>query len=671
LDKVTQYLTEFAGIAEKWFKDKAFLKENYEFFTEFFKKENLEKAEWEDFQRMGDHIHCFNSFPIVKKQAFGNPNHKIEHYRKSFDYLAHGEDDLDTRITKLISNKDYKIKYVGENVLSELLGYLFAEQFVLYNKRDKYALDLLGIDPRFSRGDKFAARYFKFNKAIKSVIEGYANIVGSQTKVPVNLEIGQFFSYLYEKYHKEGVNGDGNGPKQRVWVFAPGQQAKYWDEFYREGIMGMGWDETGDLKKYTSKKEILEKLKTEIYGDANPTVDAKACFDFSSTIQVADEIYAKKGKTEIVGYGIVKSDYIFDGKREIYKHVRKVEWKKKGSWKLPDGKNLPLKTLTDISKNNELLDVLATLVKNDGEEEYKVIKKSIDDKKGPYSKEEALQDLFIDEQRYDEILDLLQYKKNIILQGSPGTGKTYMAKRIAYTLMGEKNDNRIEMIQFHQSFSYEDFLQGFRPNDEGSFELQNGVFYDFCKKAQYEKDKKFFFIIDEINRGNLSKIFGELMMLIEADKRGEEFAVPLTYANDGSKFFIPANLYFIGTMNTADRSLAMVDYALRRRFVFIDLIPEYGSEKFKQHLIGAGVEEIIVKKVIKRMISLNKRIEEDNKNLGSGYRIGHSFFCPLEKGTYGESWFKRVVKYEIEPLLNEYWFDNKEKVEDEISNLLK
>ena len=183
----------------------------------------------------------------------------------------------------------------------------------------------------------------------------------------------------------------------------------------------------------------------------------------------------------------------------------------------------------------------------------------------PYFKEDFLEEVFMSEDDYDTLTDLVENKYNVILQGAPGVGKTFVATRLAYSMMGEKDNSRIAKVQFHQSYSYEDFIQGYRPSGEG-LERVNGIFYEFCKEAEKDNERLYFFIIDEINRGNLSKIFGELMMLIEKDKRGEN--IQLLYSKD--KFTVPSNIRIIGTMNTADRSLAMIDYALRRRFAFYD-----------------------------------------------------------------------------------------------------
>ena len=270
----------------------------------------------------------------------------------------------------------------------------------------------------------------------------------------------------------------------------------------------------------------------------------------------------------------------------------------------------------------------------------------------PYTKEDFLKDVFIDAESYNNIVGLLEYKKNIILEGAPGVGKTFTAKRLAYSILGEKNSDLVKMIQFHQNYSYEDFIMGFRPNESG-FELSEGPFYKFCLNARGNSHKNFF-IIDEINRGNLSKIFGELLMLIEADKRSEKISI--LYKNE--EFGIPENVYIIGMMNTADRSLAIIDYALRRRFSFYPMSPAFNSEGFQ--LIIDSAAETNIKNVIKVITALNKDICKDD-SLGAGFQIGHSYFCSLDEITNER--LKLVIEYELIPLLKEYWFDETEKVE--------
>ena len=278
---------------------------------------------------------------------------------------------------------------------------------------------------------------------------------------------------------------------------------------------------------------------------------------------------------------------------------------------------------------------------------------------------------FLQDDQVAPILAGLKRKKNIILQGPPGTGKTFVAKLLAHAVMKERDDSRIEVVQFHQSYSYEDFIQGFRPKEEGGFERRDGVFYRFCDLAREDLERPYFFVIDEINRGNLSKIFGELMMLIEADKRGEKHEVQLTYSEEGEYFSIPPNVHLIGTMNTADRSLALVDYALRRRFLFFDIAPQFDSPKFKAHLLSRGVSEPFVDELKERMKSVNTSIEKD-PNLGKGFEIGHSYFCGrLKEGLSETAWFGNIVKHEVGPQLHEYWFDDKSKAENQIDLLLK
>ncbi|MBC7473277.1 MAG: AAA family ATPase [Candidatus Sericytochromatia bacterium] len=287
-----------------------------------------------------------------------------------------------------------------------------------------------------------------------------------------------------------------------------------------------------------------------------------------------------------------------------------------------------------------------------------------------YTKKDALLDLFMTEEKFDKIHSILKSKKNIILQGSPGVGKTFVAKRLAFSFIGNKDESKVEMIQFHQSYSYEDFIQGYRPTEDGKFLLKEGIFYKFCKKAAEDIENPYFFIIDEINRGNLSKIFGELMMLIESDKRGSDYSISLTYSReDSERFSVPPNLYIIGTMNTADRSLAIVDYALRRRFAFIDIEPAFNTDKFKSFLIEKNIDETFTNFIIKKFKAINSNIEKDPR-LGKGYKIGHSYFSSNEKIENFKEWYKEIIETEIEPLILEYWFDEEEKAKEQIENLL-
>lgn len=443
---------------------------------------------------------------------------------------------------------------------------------------------------------------------------------------------------------------NSNIKETAYWIYSPGDNASMWEEFRQLGIMGIGWDGLGyNLKDFATKQDIKEYLK-KIY-DAKDSYknDAHCLWQFANEIKIGDIIFAKKGVHKIIGKGVVTSDYIYDTSRKSYIHVRKVDWQNIGEWELP--RQAVMKTLTNITPYNdyvqELLALVTDEIKDESEQEIK------------YTKTDFLNEVYINESSYDTLVDLLDMKYNIILQGAPGVGKTFIAKRLAYSIMGEKDTSRVSMVQFHQNYSYEDFIQGYRPVENG-FKLESGSFYKFCKAAEIDDERPYFFIIDEINRGNLSKIFGELMMLIECDKRGDK--LKLLYKDEW--FTVPKNIRIIGMMNTADRSLAMIDYALRRRFAFFDVAPAFDSDGFKQYLAEKNNNKL--DKLILVIKTLNDTISSD-ESLGDGFRIGHSYFCTNKE--ISDRLLQSIVEYEIIPLIKEYWFDEPTKVRDWTANL--
>jgi 5-methylcytosine-specific restriction protein B len=282
----------------------------------------------------------------------------------------------------------------------------------------------------------------------------------------------------------------------------------------------------------------------------------------------------------------------------------------------------------------------------------------------PYSVDDILADgCFIKRVQLEKLLERLRTKKNMILQGPPGTGKTWLAKRLAFALIGQRNDSKVRAVQFHPNLSYEDFVRGWRPSGDGKLSLVDGPFMEMIKAASKEPTVRHVVVIEEINRGNPAQIFGEMLTLLEADKRTPTEALELCYRrSDGERVFIPDNLYVIGTMNIADRSLALVDLALRRRFAFIDLEPKLGKTWHDWVHGQCGIDSEILSEIEKRILALNEEITADT-TLGRQFRIGHSYVTPPFgiPITDAREWFKQVVETEIGPLLDEYWFDALDK----------
>ena len=515
---------------------------------------------------------------------------------------------------------------------------------------------------KFENEVAFARNYLVNAGYIDKSVYGIWTLTEAGKSVDMTSEMASdiFKNVLSSNPSKQGKNIDALADEDvhtvRYWLYAPGEGSCMWDEFYTSGIMAIGWGKIGDLSKFDSKDAMKIKMREVIDESLSYKNAAHATWQFANEMKIGDIVFVKKGMHQIIGRGVVMSDYEYDNTRDDeYKNIRQVDWTHNGEWPHPG--QAVMKTLTDITSYTDYVEKLNSLFEDETEEDAEDVEKTYP----PYTKEDFLSEVFMPEEEYDKLSGILRIKKNIILQGAPGVGKTFVAKRIAFSMMGVKDVERVMMVQFHQSYSYEDFIMGFRPSTDG-FELKRGAFYNFCKKAEIDGDNDYFFIIDEINRGNLSKIFGELFMLIENDKRG--VSLQLLYSDE--KFSVPKNIYIIGMMNTADRSLAMLDYALRRRFAFFEIKPAFTTDGFREYRMSLENEKF--DKLIACVESLNNVISND-ESLGDGFCIGHSYFCNLLPDTINDQVLSGIVEYELIPLLKEYWFDEPTKVKDWSSNL--
>ena len=437
--------------------------------------------------------------------------------------------------------------------------------------------------------------------------------------------------------------------KLHYWMYTVFDDTS-WMECQQKEIMVLGMDDIGDYSQYDSKESLRQELISTYDNSTSRKNQALMAWNFANKLAINDVIFAKRSNT-LVGKGIVTGDYIFDDSRQEYKNIRTVKWLQIGEWEHP-GKSVA-KRLTDITPYTDYIEKLITIFTPD---ELDDVDTQPEVDYPEYSSADFLSDVYMSEQDYETLVNVLKMKKNIILQGAPGVGKTFTAKRLAYSIIGAKNPDRVQMIQFHQSYSYEDFIEGYRPTENG-FTIKKGAFYKFCKLAEDDDENDYFFIIDEINRGNLSKIFGELFMLIEKDKRGIE--LQLLYSDEN--FSVPPNVYIIGMMNTADRSLAMLDYALRRRFSFFTMKPGFNTIGFQTY--QDSLKSDAFKKLISCIKQLNSKIAADI-SLGEGFCIGHSYFCGLTAKTATVRTLTSIIEYELIPLLKEYWFDEPEKIID-------
>lgn len=431
---------------------------------------------------------------------------------------------------------------------------------------------------------------------------------------------------------------------QRVWLYAPGSKAAHWDDFRDSGIAAIGWDNVGDLSSYKSAEAVKARMD-QVSSEPQSLVNANQCFDFSNTMNPGDLVFVKRGRREIIGFGKIKSNYRFEEDRPFFRHVRDVVWESSGSWPTASHRLLSMKTLTEITDDEELVEELEQMLGTSGPGLKKTTAPLAEMPR--YTVDDFSEEAAISSETIELWLTRLKRKQQLVFQGPPGTGKTYVAERLARVLTSNTH-GIVELVQFHPSYGYEDFMHGIRPvTNDGQilFERIPGRFLRFCKAAREITDgSPCVLIIDEINRGNLSRIFGELMYLLEY----RDQTIPL--AGEEGRFGIPPNVYVIGAMNTADRSIALVDHALRRRFSFFHLAPDYDvlrSQLEKYDLPAAGL--------IDALQVVNAAIDDRN------YEVGISFF--LKDGAALATTLQDVWEGEIEPYLEEYFYDQPSKLE--------
>lgn len=430
-----------------------------------------------------------------------------------------------------------------------------------------------------------------------------------------------------------------SGTPRRYWMLAAGEGARFWDEFKAEGIAAIGWDYLGDLRQYPDQESIAKAIVAARGGDEYPTNDSLACYQFVHEMREGDAILIKRGLSTFLGYGIVASDYTHEPDREGYYNVRRVRWLSAGEWELPEDMQLASKTLTDISRYPKLLEFILPLVTGAG----LPAAGAAGTLRPSYTLEECARDTGLSIEILTTWIEAIDRKRQAILYGPPGTGKTWAATHMARHLV-EETDGIVELVQFHPSYAYEDFIQGIRPESapDGTlrYPMRPGRFLEFCERAARAQGRCVL-VIDEINRGNLSRIFGELMYLLEY----RDEAIPLA---GGGRFKIPSNVRLLGTMNTADRSIALVDHALRRRFAFLPLHPDL--ELLARYHGGEGD---LAGGLISLLKALNDQIADPHYSLGVSY-----FLTPDLPGSLPSIW-----RMEIEPYLEEQFFDRPQKVD--------
>ena len=578
----------------------------------------------------------------------------------------HSESELSTEKFAELLNRSREVKNVD---IATLTGALYCIDPHRFLKNDT-------MDHVVGRGWGFSGSKWNFGLAY---VEGLQNVKQAEPRPFPEINNRE---WLFQQF-----KGDKKATARKVWQITAERDQVDRERYLSGGYAGFGWANEANLTEAENPEDVrnLTGLSGNALGQA---------VSFALNISIGDVVIIHAGEKGTYRWGLVNAKGgIFDPNRSDggeSSNRRGVSW-------MSDPVRLTglgtghFGTLTNRSEADfgvvrQILDSLA-----DEPETLNVPEIAVEYKPTTYGIDTMLEEgVFLESEEIERTLSLLRRKQNLILQGPPGTGKTFIARRLAYALMGAKDESRIASVQFHQSYSYEDFVGGLRPDvnadDQLVFKAIDGAFLRLCKRARKDEDNDYVMLIDEINRGNLSRVFGELMMLIEPDKREEDQAIDLPHRAamvkaceaESAKFHVPKNVYIIGTMNLADRSLTGMNVAMRRRFGFVDLRPQFGELRFDDWLAENGLprddEELsrLRNKIIERMTELNRSIQDD-RSLGAQYAVGHSFFCPGEDDPVGgdwDAWYMAVIEHEIKPLLKEYWFDQPEKAEDAVKQLL-
>ncbi len=611
------YLTE-CGEKEEGLKDREkrmdhfnrLTREQILNFTEEELKSNILNKEWLFASRVG----LANSNLLTKND--------LEKLKENLVYLLYSNDEMEIKWATLLKNVDY----FSNSFITEILAIAFPTKYVIFNDVTKKIFKYLEIKTIPLNKELKFDDYLEVIAIIKKIKEQLEEKTGSSLNY---LDVDNLF-WFYSIYLDKNPNQSDQKietTEKYYWLNTNPIIFTYFDKPIGFEQLFTGKNENGNLRDNFSNAKIFEKVfiyetgEKRLIGIGKIT---KKSEDHSLTIKLIDHF---------------ENPITFD----------------------------ELKAIKRLEQASFITNNMGTL-KNITEEETKILLELIQSKNelrdDTYSFEKLDKEVFLKKEECEKIYSILKEKKNIILEGAPGVGKTYIAKKLCYAIMEKKEEERLLCIQFHQSYSYEDFVLGYRPTKKGGFKLKSGPFLEFCEKARNDKQKDYFLIIDEINRGNISKIFGELLVLIENDKR-DTHSVDLAYQgkdNQYKNFTIPRNLYIIGLMNTADRSLALMDFALRRRFAFYRINPLFDEEKFKTYAQNIPY----LNEVISSIKNLNNKIKDD-ESLGEGFMIGHSYFSNFKENESKEeikNKLELILEYEIQPMLKEYWYDEKDKLKD-------